>query len=93
MATHSCLENPRDRGAWWAAVYGVVQSRTRLKRLSSSSSKQFPMHLKMYLMEVWMPKYILKLDLMVYFQIPTLYIWKLKHRDIDLSLITHPESL
>ena len=34
----SCLENPRDRGAWWAAVYGVVQSRTRLKRLSSSSS-------------------------------------------------------
>ena len=32
----SCLENPRDRGAWWAAVYGVTQSRTRLKRLSSS---------------------------------------------------------
>ena len=26
-----CLENPRDRGAWWAAVYGVAQSRTRLK--------------------------------------------------------------
>ena len=34
----SYLENPRDRGAWWAAVYGVAQSRTRLKRLSSSSS-------------------------------------------------------
>ena len=34
----SCLENPRDAGAWWAAVYGVSQSRTRLKRLSSSSS-------------------------------------------------------
>ena len=34
----SCLENPRDGGAWWAAVYGVEQSRTRLKRLSSSSS-------------------------------------------------------
>ena len=34
----SCLENPRDRGAWWAAVYGVVQSRTWLKWLSSSSS-------------------------------------------------------
>ena len=33
----SCLENPRDRGAWWAAVYGVAQSRTRLKWLSSSS--------------------------------------------------------
>ena len=34
----SCLENPRDWGAWWAAVSGVAQSRTRLKRLSSSSS-------------------------------------------------------
>ena len=34
----SCLENPRDRGAWWAAVYGVAQSQTRLKWLSSSSS-------------------------------------------------------
>ena len=34
----SCLENPRDGGAWWAAVYGVAQSRTRLKPLSSSSS-------------------------------------------------------
>ena len=35
----ACLENPRDGGAWWAAVYGVAQSRTRLKRLSSSSSR------------------------------------------------------
>ena len=34
----SCLGNPRDGGAWWAAVYGVAQSQTRLKRLSSSSS-------------------------------------------------------
>ena len=38
----SCLENPRDGGAWWAAVYRVAQSRTRLKRLSSSSSTVFP---------------------------------------------------
>ena len=37
----SCLENPRDRGAWWAAVYGVAQSRTRLKQLSSSSNHIF----------------------------------------------------
>ena len=36
----SCLENPRDGGAWWAAIYGVAQSRTRLKRLSSSSSNR-----------------------------------------------------
>ena len=35
---YSCLENPRDRGAWWAAIYGVAQSRTRLKRFSSRSS-------------------------------------------------------
>ena len=43
MATHStsCLENPRDGGAWWAAVYGVAQSRTRLKRLSSSSIPKY----------------------------------------------------
>ena len=41
MVTHwrrKRLENPRDGGAWWAAIYGVAQSRTRLKRLSSSSS-------------------------------------------------------
>ena len=37
----SCLENPRDGGAWWAAVYGVAQSRTRLKRLSSSISAYY----------------------------------------------------
>ena len=35
---YSCLENPRDSGAWWAAVCGVTQSGTRLKRLSSSRS-------------------------------------------------------
>ena len=35
---HTCLENPRDGGAWWAAIYGVAQSQTRLKQLSSSTS-------------------------------------------------------
>ena len=34
----SCLENPRDGGAWWAAISGVAQNRTRLKRLSSNKS-------------------------------------------------------
>ena len=38
----SCLENPRDGGAWWAAIYGVAQSQTQLKRLSSSSSMSLP---------------------------------------------------
>ena len=37
----SCLENPREGGAWWTAVYGVAQSRTQLKRLSSSSRNHF----------------------------------------------------
>ena len=36
----SCLENPRDRGAWWAAISGVAQRWTWLKRLSSSSSNK-----------------------------------------------------
>ena len=38
---YSCLENPRDRGSWWAAVCGVAQSRTRLKQLSSNSSSHW----------------------------------------------------
>ena len=46
----SCLKNPRDGGAWWAAVYGVAQSRTRLKRLSSSSSSRLKDSLEKNLM-------------------------------------------
>ena len=46
----SCLENPRDGEAWWAAVSGVTQSRTRLKRLSSSSIFQ---RLLWFLSEAW----------------------------------------
>ena len=44
----SCLENPRDRGASWAAVYGVSQSQIRLKRLSSSSSSSSIKNLTVY---------------------------------------------
>ena len=40
----SCLETPRDGGAWWAAISGVAQSRTRLKRLSSSNNLSFSCH-------------------------------------------------
>ena len=36
----SCLENPRDRGAWWAAVYGVTQSRTRLSNLAAAAAAE-----------------------------------------------------
>ena len=44
----SCLENPRDGEAWWAPVYGVAQSRTRLKRLSSSSSNPLFLKIKLW---------------------------------------------
>ena len=40
----SCLENPRDGGPWWAAVYGVAQSQTQLTWLSSSSSSSKPLN-------------------------------------------------
>ena len=36
---YSYLESPVDRGAWWAAIYGVTQSQTRLKQLSSSNAQ------------------------------------------------------
>ena len=47
----SCLENLRDGGAWWAAIYGVTQSRTRLKWLSSSSS----INITTFLKTSWIP--------------------------------------
>ena len=50
---HCCLENPRDGGAWWAAVYGVTQSRTRLKRLSSSSIHPLNMAKKLFFNLHW----------------------------------------
>ena len=46
----SCLENPRDGGAWWATIYGVAQSWTRLKQLSSSSSMSPKMFILIYIL-------------------------------------------
>ena len=43
----SCLENPRDEGAWWAAIYGVAQSWTRLKQLSLAISSMHSMKIKL----------------------------------------------
>ena len=45
---YSCLENPMDKGAWWAAVHGVAKSRTRLKRLSTqyNTGRQLYFNLK-----------------------------------------------
>ena len=51
----SCLENPRDGGAWWAAIYGVAQSWTRLKWLSSSSSSRFTSGEALLLL-FWLPE-------------------------------------
>ena len=53
----SCLENPRDKGAWWAAIYGVAQSRTRLKWLSSSSSMQICIILAWLSQSPWNARY------------------------------------
>ena len=50
---YSCLENPKDRGAWWAAIYGVTQSRTRLKQLNRSSSMPEPVMLKKLKLKLW----------------------------------------
>ena len=49
----SCLENPRDRAAWWAAVYGVTQSQTRLKWLSSSSSRSLIKVIEYLVTSIW----------------------------------------
>ena len=49
---YSCLENPREGGSWWAAVYGVTQSRTRLTGLSSSSSSSVLTSVRWYLIVV-----------------------------------------
>ena len=51
---YSCLENPRDGRAWWAAGYGVAQSRTQLKRLSSSSSGSVVKN-RPAVQEMWVP--------------------------------------
>ena len=57
----SCLENPRDGGAWWAAVYGVTQSQTRVKWLSSTSINIYIYtHMHMYL-----KKYIAKIIILL----------------------------
>ena len=49
---YSCLENPRDGGAWWAATYGVTQSRTRLTRLSSKLREQMESYNERVLLEL-----------------------------------------
>ena len=59
----SCLENPRDRGAWWVAVCGVAQSRTWLMRFSSSSNIQviqdnLPISMSLTSADLWSPCHV-----------------------------------
>ena len=56
----SCLENPRDGGVWWTAVYGVAQSQTRLKQLSSYS-----IDLNRLFVEIWMSKALIEASLII----------------------------
>ena len=60
----SCLENPRDSGAWWAAIYGVAQSWTRLSNLAAAAGKKrkaFDLYLKSYIK--FNSKFIIDLDI------------------------------
>ena len=57
----SCLENPRDGEAWWAALYGVAQSWTRLKWLSSSSSIHNILHIETVFLYIYIFFYVLYL--------------------------------
>ena len=59
----SCLENPRDGGTWWAASYGVAQSQTRLKWLSSSSRALCNCHPGVYVFRIFLSQHFLLLSL------------------------------
>ena len=72
---YSCLENPMDGGAWWAAVYGVAQSRTRLKRLSSSSSSHVQISEYALTMSTWQPLYIFKLVISLHSMQESIPLW------------------
>ena len=74
----SCLENPRDSEAWWAAIYGVAQSWTRLKRLSSSSSnfqllKQFYPSDCLLIIKLYL-RWILQIGFLIYVTLKISYL-------------------
>ena len=72
----SCLENPRDGGAWWVAVYGVAQSWTRLKQLSSnSSSSLFQSQCKYLIQEKKIYGGLRTLSYLLYKKYFTFHIW------------------
>ena len=73
----SCLENPRDGGAWWDAVYGVAQSRARLKQLSSSSSTYYQPEVMLKILQA-------RLQHFMNFQMFKLDLEKVEEPDIKL---------
>ena len=82
----SCLENPKDGGAWWAAVYGVAQSWTRLKWLSSSSSSSLSKSL------CWL--YFNAFERLFYYLTTFLIcFWWEGQSNTNYSLMTRPEAL
>ena len=76
---YSCLENPRDGEAWWAAVCGVAQSQTRLKWLSSSSSSSSSSRRLLFIITLFSPHLS-----------HNLYMWKVR---VSCSLLTVPNIL
>ena len=72
----SCLENPRDGGAWWAAIYGVAQSRTRLKRLSSNSSSKKHKYLLSIEILVWKWPYYIQYHSYILNRYVHIKVWK-----------------
>ena len=76
----SCLENPRDGGAWWAAVYGTAQNWTRLKRLSSNRSSTKAM---LYSVKLAIEKRIEKVN-KNFWRTTILSIYKVRVRDNNL---------
>ena len=79
----SCLENPTDGGAWWAAVYGVAQSRTRLTWLSSSSK----FCLVMLLLDFWVYRYTTCKHNYIYCSVVGFFKWLLTEYNMyEISL-------
>ena len=74
---YSCLENPRDSRAWWAAVYGVAQSRSWLKWLSSSSSISDEHRWKLLskVLASWVQQYIKRIHYSPWSSIPMMKKW------------------
>ena len=68
----SCLENPRDGGPWWAAIYGVTQSRTWLKWLSSNSRNQNLYHQHQASVKLKLALHLLLLSILHLYQPPPL---------------------